>query len=123
MINELLKYKAFLTFDLRSAYHQIKLTPSDHKYTEFEANGKYFEFTRIPFGVKNGVAKFHCKMCDFIEKENRMGAFSYLDNITVAGHDQAKHDRNVNSVLKAILRRGFTLNDNIAISSVKHITF
>ena len=45
MINELSKYKVFSTFDLRRAYHQIKLTPSDCKYTAFEANGKLFEFT------------------------------------------------------------------------------
>ena len=121
MTNELSKYKVFSTFDLRSAYHQIKLTPSDCKYTAFEANGKLFEFTRIPFGVKNGVGEFQRKMCEFIEKENLMGTFSYLDNITVAGHDQADHDRNVTSFLKAIRRRGFTLNDNKTISSVKHI--
>ena len=115
-INELSKYKVFSTLDL-----QIKLTSSDCKYTAFEANGKLFDFTRIPFGVKNGVAEFQRKMCEFIKKENLMGAFSYLDNITVAGHDQAEHDRNVSSFLKAILRRGFTLNDNKTISSVKHI--
>ena len=121
MINELSKYKVFSTFDLRSAYHQMKLKPSDCKYTAFEANGKLFEFTRIPFGVKNGVAEFQRKMCEFIEKENLMGTYSYLNNITVAGHDQAEHDRNVTSFLKAIRRRGFTLNDNKAISSVTHI--
>ena len=58
MINELSKYKVFLTFDLGSAYHQIKLTLSDCNYTASGANGKLFEFTRIPFGVKNGVAEF-----------------------------------------------------------------
>ena len=71
--------------------------------------------------MKNGVAEFQRKMCEFIEKENLVSAFSYLDNITVAGHDQAEHDRNVISFLKAICRRGFTLNDNKTISSVKHI--
>ena len=50
-----------------------------------------------------------------------MGAFSYLDNITVAGHDQAEHDGHVTSFLKAIRRRDFTLNDYKTISSVKYI--
>ena len=51
MINELSKYRVFSTFDLRSAYRQIKIVESDCKYTAFEANGKLYEFTRIPFGV------------------------------------------------------------------------
>jgi len=53
MINELSKYRVFSTFDLRSAYRQIKIVESDCKYTAFEASGKLYEFTRIPFGVKN----------------------------------------------------------------------
>ena len=58
MINELSQYSVFSTFDLRSAYHQIELVSSERKYTGFEANGKLYEFTRISFGVKNGVAVF-----------------------------------------------------------------
>ena len=61
-------------------------------------------------------------MCKFIEKENLMSAFSYLNNITVAGHGQAQYDCNETSFLMAICRRDFTLNDNKTISSEKHIT-
>ena len=52
MINNLSKYSVFFTFDLRSAYHQVELVPSERKFTAFEANRNLFEFTRIPFGVK-----------------------------------------------------------------------
>ena len=65
MINELSKYTLFSRFDLRSAYHQICLIESDRKYTAFEANGKLYEFTCIPVGVKNGVAAFQRKMYEF----------------------------------------------------------
>ena len=58
MVNELAKHTLFSTFDLRSAYHQIKIVESDCKFTAFEANGRLHEFTRISFGVKNGVAAF-----------------------------------------------------------------
>ena len=29
-----------------------------YKFSAFEANGKLYEFTRIPFGVKNGVTEY-----------------------------------------------------------------
>ena len=66
------------TSNLSSAWHQIKQTTSDRKYTAFEANGKFFEFTRIQFGVKNGVAEIQRKMCEFIKKENLMVHFHSL---------------------------------------------
>ena len=92
----------FSTFDLKSAYHKISPIESDRKYAAFEANGKLYEFTGISLSVKYGVVEFQCKMHEFIEEENLNGAFSYVDNITIAGHDQADHYRN-----DAIQRRKF----------------
>ena len=75
MINELSKYRVFSMFDLRSAYDQIKIVETDGKCTAFEANGKLYEFTRIPFGVKNGVAAFQRIMLQFVEQENLRDTF------------------------------------------------
>ena len=55
MINNLAKYRVFSTFDLKNAYHQLPICDSDKKYTGFEANGKLYQFCRIPFSVTNGV--------------------------------------------------------------------
>ena len=58
LVNTLAKYHVFSTFDLRSAYHQIPIASKDKVFTGFEADGKMWEFTRIPFGVTNGVPTF-----------------------------------------------------------------
>ena len=91
MINNLAKYRVFSTFDLKNAYHQLPICDSDKKYTGFEANGKLYQFCRIPFGVTNGVAVFQRQMDKIIEEEKLMDTFSYLDDITVAGHTQEEH--------------------------------
>ena len=52
-----------------------------------------YQFFHIPFGVINGVAVFHRAMDRFIEKEYLKDTFPYLDNITVAEHDQNEHVR------------------------------
>ena len=121
MVNKLATYNFFSTFDLRSAYHQIQIAESERKYTTFEANGKLYEFNRIPFGVKNGVAAFQRVISLFIEKENLKHTFPYLDNVTVAGKTQAEHDANVEAFLEAIKRNYFTLNDSKTITSVPKI--
>ena len=120
-INKLANYGYVSTSDLRSAYHQIMLLKSERKYTAFEANGKLYEFTRIPFGVKNGVAAFQRIMCQFVRDENLKVVFVHLDNVTIAGRDQTEYDRNVKAFLDAIHRRKFTLNDSKTVTSVKNI--
>ena len=48
MVNNLAAYKVYSTFDLKSAYHQVPIKESDRKYTGFEANGRLYQFCRIP---------------------------------------------------------------------------
>ena len=65
-INELSKYHYFSTFDLTSAYHQIPLLIEDKPYTAFEAGGKLYQLTRLPFGPTNAVAVFQRIIDEFI---------------------------------------------------------
>ena len=58
LINDLAKCHVFSTFDLHRAYHKIRITKKDGLFTGFEAYGKLWEFTRIPFGVTNRVPVF-----------------------------------------------------------------
>jgi len=117
MINNLAQYKIFSTFDLKSAYHQVQIKETDRKYTGFEANGRLYQFCRIPFGVTNGVAVFQRAMDKFVEDEGLKDTFPYLDNITVAGRDQEEHDRNVQKFRDAVKRRNLTLNESKSIES------
>ena len=96
MINNVAHYRVFSTFDRRNAYRQlVPIVKDDRKYTRFEANGRLYQFRRIPFGVTNGVAVFQRKNSD---------TFPYLDDITVAGVNQADHDKNVVAFLDIIKR-------------------
>ena len=63
-------YSVFSTFDLRSAYHQIEIADPDCKFITFEADGKLYDFKRIPFAVKNGAPAFQRAITQFIESEN-----------------------------------------------------
>ena len=51
LIENVARYAVFSTLDLKSAYHQVPLRDVDKPLTAFEAAGRLYQFTRIPFGV------------------------------------------------------------------------
>ena len=121
LVTELAKFRVFSTFDFSSADYQIPISTKDRPFTTFEAFGKLWEFTRIPFGVTNGVPAFHREMDDLVLNESLKNIFFYLDNITVAGRTQEEHDFNVKQSLDALQRRNWTLNESKIIASVSSI--
>ena len=118
MVNKLSQYKVFSTFDLKSAYHQIRLRECETKFTAFEALGDLYEFIVLPFGVTNGVPSFQRIIDNVVTQEGLKNTFPYLDNVTVAGVDQADHDRNVAAFFEVIKRRNITLNESKSVHSV-----
>lgn len=70
-----------------------------------------YEFNRIPFGVKNGVAGFQRVLDEIIEKENMKGTFVYVDNVTVCGNSEKEHDENLQHFLAVAKAYNLSLND------------
>ena len=105
MIKKLAGYGYYPAFDLQSAYHQIGIKVSDKPYTAFEANGKLYQFIRIPFGVTNGVSAFQRVIDKVIEEENLSDIFPYVDNITIAGKTKEQLELNVSKFHQAIKKR------------------
>ena len=85
LAQEIANYKIYSSLDLKSAYHQIPIKEEDKPYTAFEANGKLYQFCRIPFGVTNGVTCFQMIIDKIIKENNLTGVYAYVDNIVVVG--------------------------------------
>ncbi|KRZ59977.1 Retrovirus-related Pol polyprotein from transposon 17.6 [Trichinella nativa] len=120
LVQTIAKYRVFSTIDLKSAYHQIPIPNDEKLYTAFEADGSLYQFTRIPFGVTNGVACFQRVINSFIKKEKLKWVVAYLDYVTVCGMSQDDHDKNLEQFLSAANRWNFTLNtDKCSFSTSK----
>ncbi|XP_031339629.1 uncharacterized protein LOC116168104 [Photinus pyralis] len=105
------KYKIFSQIDLKSAYHQMTILDKEKVYTAFEACGQLYQFTRIPFGVTNGVAAFQRTLDFIITREKLEGTVVYLDDVTVCGKDELEHERNLKKFMDAARKYNLTLNE------------
>ena len=110
IVNKIAKFKYYSTIDLKSAYHQIPLWEEDRPYTAFKGDGALYEFTRMPFGITNGVAAFQRKMDEFVAEENLKSTFAFMDNITICGMSIDEHNQNLANFKKAAQHRNLTLN-------------
>ena len=115
------QYRIFSTLDLKSAYHQLPILEHERPFTAFEANGRLFQFTSIPFGVTNGVSAFQREMDRLVDVHKLQGTFPYMDNITIGGMDQAEHDINLQRFYEVVKKYRLTLNTNKSIISVSEV--
>ena len=121
IVHDLAKYTVFSTFDLKSAYHQIKIKECEKGFTTFETDGELYQFCKIPFSVINVVAAFQRAINKLVEEENLKDTFPYLNNITIAGATRAEHDHNVRRFLEVVESRKLTLNEAKTVMSVPTI--
>jgi len=111
----------FSTVDLRSAYFQVPLLPSEWHFTAFEAAGELWEFTRLPFGVTNGVPIF-CRVIKDIVKD-LPGVVHYFDDIVIAGKTAQEHKRNLKAFLERCKLVNLTLNSKKCSFEVSKLDF
>ena len=111
IVQNLAKYRFFSRIDLKSAYHQVPIAKEDQYFTAFEADGALYEFTRIPFGVTNGVACFQECLNNIIKERKLLDTFAYLDDVTICGASKSEHDRNLENFLKVAGELNLTINE------------
>ena len=111
MVYEIAQYKVFSTIDLRSAYYQIPLSEKDRIYTAFKADGKLWQFTRMPFGFMNRSAVFQRKVDTLAVDHELDDTFPFVDNITICRRDDDEHDENLKLFMEAAEKERLTFSE------------
>lgn len=94
--------KYFSTLDLKSGFHQIPLKESDIEKTAFSVNNGKFEFTRLPFGLRNAPAIFQRALDDVLRDHIGKRCYVYIDDILVFGSSKEEHVNNLRMVLETL---------------------
>ena len=93
LLEQVGQYRIFSYIDLKAAFHQFQLDPKEWYLTAFEADGRLWEFTCIPFGLRNSPAVFNRALRDI------PGVVIYLDDVVIGGRDLDEHNHNLQTFL------------------------
>lgn len=102
ILDQLGHSKYFTTLDLASGFHQIKMDPKDQMKTAFSVPLGHYEFTRMPFGLKNAPATFQRLMNNVLSGLQGIKCFVYLDDIVVYGNSLQDHNLKLREVFKKL---------------------
>lgn len=92
----------FTTLDLTSGFHQIKMEPQDIIKTAFSTEDGHYEYTRMPFGLKNAPATFQRHMNVVLAGLIGKICFVYMDDIIVFSTSLEEHCVNLSKVFDAL---------------------
>lgn len=83
LLSKLGKCNYYSVLDLAKGFHQIEIDPSDIEKTAFSTSDGYYEFIRMPFGLKNAPATFQRMMNNVLRNEIGKVCYVYMDDIVI----------------------------------------
>lgn len=102
VLSQLGKNQYFSVLDLKSGFHQIPLKESDIEKTAFSINNGKYEFTRLPFGLKNSPPIFQRALDDILRRHIGEICYVYIDDIVVFSKSQQEHIIHLNQIFKTL---------------------
>lgn len=92
----------FSVLDLKSGFHQIPLKKSDMEKTAFSINNGKYEFTRLPFGLKNAPSIFQRALDDILRQYIGKCCYVYIDDIIIFSKTEDEHFEHIKNIFRAL---------------------
>lgn len=102
LIEKVREARIFSKLDLRQGFNNIRIKKGDEWKTAFRNKNDFYEYTVMPFGLKNAPAVFQRFMNHVLRELIDVCVVVYLDDILIYSKNREEHTQHVQKVLKIL---------------------
>jgi len=123
VISQLGKSAWFSALDLKSGFWQIRMAPEDMKKTALITKTGLYDWTVMPFGLKNATSTFIRTMSLVFKELGDKFLKVFVDNLNVHSESWEDHLRHLEAVLSKLREVNLKLNPGKCCFASRSITF
>ncbi len=123
VISQLGKSAWFIALDLQSGFWQIKMAPEDRGKTALITKNGLYDWTVMPFGLKNATSTFTRTMYEVFKDLGDSFLKVFVDDLNIHSESWEDHLQHLEVVLSRLREVNLRLNPNKCCFAAKSIVF
>jgi len=123
VISQLGKSAWFFALDLQSRFWQIRMAPEDVKKTALVTKTRFYDWTVMPFGLKNATNTFTKTMSSVFKEMGDKFLKVFVDDLNIHSENWEDHLRHLGAVLSRLREVNLKLNPSKCCFATESIVF